>query len=278
MRITSAANAQVKAIRKLRERKERQASGLYYVEGLRIVAEAVQQGAKIETLVTAPELLTSEFGQRLVDEQSAAGTTVLEVSANVFRDLSLKEGPVGIAAVVRQRWQPLETAQVLPGSPVVALDSVADPGNLGTIMRTLDAVGGKMIILLDHSTDPYDPTAMRASMGAVFTQRLIRTSFEEFSAWKCTQDAALVGTSDKARQDYHDYHYPDRLIILMGSEREGLSAQHLKACDEVVRIPMAGRSDSLNLAVATGIVLYEVYNQYRANSSLGSSIDRVNNA
>lgn len=263
MRITSAANAQIKAIRKLRERKERQASGLFYVEGLRIVAEAIQQRAAIETLVTAPELLTSEFGQKLIAEAALAGVHILEVSASLFRELSSKEGPVGIAAVVRQRWQTLEGVEIHPGHLWVALDAVADPGNLGTIMRTLDAVGGSGLLLLDHSTDPYDPTAIRASMGAVFTQTLARASFAEFAAWKQARNVALIGTSDKARQDYHDFQYPAHLVLLMGSEREGLSEQHLNLCDAVVRIPMVGRSDSLNLAVATGVVLYEVYNQRR---------------
>lgn len=261
--LTSAANPRIKQIRKLRDRKERQATGLFSVEGLRIVAEAAEQGAVFETLVVAPELLTSAFGQELVEKIAAAGVTVLEVSVPVFESISLKEGPAGLAAVIRQQWASLENAQTDPQCTWVALDSVADPGNLGTILRTHDAVGGMGVILLDHSTDPYDPTSIRASMGAVFTQTLIRASFEDFAQWKLQHKAHLVGTSDKAAADYAAYSYPPDLVILMGSERQGLQQRHLRLCDEVVSIPMRGSSDSLNLAVATGVVLYEVHNQRR---------------
>ncbi len=278
MLITSAANERIKAIRKLSERKARQESGLFYIEGLRIVGEAVEQAAKgkaeIDTLVAAPELLKSDFGQNLVAEQRVRGVPVLEVSGEVFARISLKEGPQGIAAVVRQRWLALEDARLesgpLPASgglrPTntwVALDSVADPGNLGTILRTHDAVGGKGVILLDQSTDPYDPSAVRGSMGALFSQELVRAALAEFAAWKQRLNCPVIGTSDKARTDYHAYRYPPGLVLLMGSERQGLSEEHLALCNEVVRIPMLGKSDSLNLAVATAVVLYEILNQRR---------------
>jgi len=261
--VTSAANPRIKQFRKLRDRKERQATGLFSIEGLRIVAEAAEQSAAFESLVVAPELLTSEFGQELVGKIAATGVTVLEVSAPVFESISLKEGPAGLAAVIHQRWASLENVQPNTQRTWVALDSVADPGNLGTILRTHDAVGGVGVILLDHSTDPYDPTSIRASMGAVFTQTLVRASFEAFAEWKEQRRARLVGTSDKAAADYAAYHYPPDLVILMGSERQGLQERHLRLCDEVVAIPMRGSSDSLNLAVATGVVLYEVHNQRR---------------
>ncbi|HEY9087737.1 MAG TPA: RNA methyltransferase [Anaerolineaceae bacterium] len=268
--VTSSANPRIKQIRKLRERKERQSSGLFYVEGLRIIAEAAQQGAQIDTLIAAPELLTSEFGQELADKFAHQGVPVLEVSAPVFETLSLKEGPAGLAAVIHQQWSRLEDAYPDPAATWVALDSVADPGNLGTILRTHDAVAGKGVILLDHSTDPYDPTAIRASMGAVFTQQLVRASFAEFALWKREHGVFLVGTSDKAQTDYARFDYPERLVILMGSERQGLQPQHLDLCDAVVAIPMRGSSDSLNLAVATGVVLYEIHNQRRGLGARGA--------
>ncbi len=262
--ITSPANERIKQIRRLQERKARQESGLFYVEGLRIVGEAVAQGAELETLIVAPGLLKSTFGQELVAAQKQRGVPVLEVSDEVFGRLALKEGPQGLAAVVRQKWLSLDQAVPVPGKPWVALDSVADPGNLGTILRTQDATGGAGVILLDQSTDPYDPAAVRASMGAVFTQPLVRASFAEFARWKQSTRAFLVGTSGAAQVDYHAFRYPPAVVILMGSERQGLQAQHLALCDEVVSIPMLGiGSDSLNLAVATAVVLYEVFNQRR---------------
>jgi TrmH family RNA methyltransferase len=265
MRITSPANAKIKSIRKLRERKSRQESGTYYAEGLRIVIEAVQQSAPIDALIVAPELLTSEVGVKLVEEQQQRGVEVIEVSAEVFQSIALKEDPVGIAAVLRQQWQTLAQIHIQAGDLWVALDEVADPGNLGTILRTSDAAGGKGIILLDRSTDPYDPTAIRASMGALFSQRLVKASFEEFASWKRERQVPLVGTSGGSTQDYQLARYPSGLVVLMGSERQGLDERHIQLCDQVVRIPMVGRSDSLNLAVAAGVVIYEIFNQQRKN-------------
>lgn len=262
-RITSTANPRVKAIRKLRDRKERTQSGLFYIEGLRIVAEALQQNAAVETVLTAPELLSSEYGAELVNEATARGIPLLEVSPSVFESFSLKEGPQGIAAIVRQNWQNLEEIGAMRGDLWVALDAVADPGNLGTILRTADSCGARGVILLDNSTDPYDPTAIRASMGAIFSQRLARASFESFIEWKTRHNIALIGTSDKAAQDYHYFDYPDTLVLLMGSERMGLHPRAVQACDMLIRIPMLGRSDSLNLAVATGVTLYEILNYRR---------------
>lgn len=258
--ITSTSNPLIKQVRGLRQRKERQASGLCYVEGLRIVTEALQQGAELETLLVAPELLVSKFGLELVQEARTRGFSVVEVSERVFKSFTLKEGPQGLAAVVRQRWHSLEAVSE-EGTLWVALSEVADPGNLGTILRTGDAVGAKGVILLDDTTDPYDPTAIRASMGAVFSQMLVRCSFQAFAVWKAKKGFPLVGTSDKAEKAYRQVKYPERLVLLMGSERHGLTEEQWKLCDEVVCIPMVGRSDSLNLAVATGIVLYEIFHQ-----------------
>jgi TrmH family RNA methyltransferase len=261
--ITSTANPTIKAIRRLADRRERQQSGLFFVEGLRSVGEVIQKGWDIQWLIIAPELLISLFGQQLVETVSARGNRILEVSEAVFRAISDREGPQGIAAVGKQRWTDLDSVKLSPGDTWIALDSVQDPGNLGTIMRTSDAAGCKGVILLDQSTDPYDPGSIRASMGSIFSQQLVKCSYASFARWKREQQANVIGTSDKARQDYHAYRYPASLVVLMGSERMGLQEKHLALCDEVVTIPMHGSSDSLNLAVATALVVYEIYNQRR---------------
>jgi TrmH family RNA methyltransferase len=261
--ITSTANPTIKQIRKLAERKERQQTGLFYVEGLRIVGEAFDRGWKIHQMIVSPELLSSLFGQQLAQKFQSNGGSVLEVSAEVFRSISSKDGPQGIGAVVEQHWSQLEQVAPQENQLWVALDSIQDPGNLGAILRTLDAVGGQGVILLDQSTDPYDPSAVRGSMGAVFALELVKTSFTRFAEWKRYQQIPMIGSSDKAASDYHYASYPTRFILLMGSERQGLQEHHLALCDQVVRIPMLGRSDSLNLAVATAILLYEVYNHWR---------------
>lgn len=228
-----------------------------------MVAEALQLSAPVEVLIAAPDLLVSDFGRSLLDQAQEKGITTLEVSDEVFASLSVKEGPQGLAALVHEQWTSLDQSQPAPGDIWVALDTVADPGNLGTILRTGDAAGARGVILLDQSTDPYDPTALRASMGAVFAQQLIRATHSEFAGWQRRGGYIVVGTSDAAAVDYHHARYPNPVILLMGSERQGLSEGLLAMCSQVVRIPMAGRSDSLNLAVATGIVLYEVINQRR---------------
>lgn len=265
--ITSPTNRRVAQIRKLRSRKEREASGLFFVEGIRAVGEAVQLGAAIETLVVAPELLRSAFGRDLVAGREAAGVPVLRLSAEAFAAISGKDGPQGLAAVVRQQWEELPEGAA-PGAghgghvpPLwIAVEAVQDPGNLGSILRTGDAVGTAGAILLGPATDPHDPACVRASMGAVFSQRLVRGDVDRFRAWARRHGLAVVGATGDAEHDYRaiDAPYRGPLVVLMGSEREGLSPAAREACDHRVRVPMTGRCDSLNLAVATAVVLYEV--------------------
>jgi len=260
--ITSRANLAVKRIRALQTRKQRVATNQFFVEGIRIVGEAVDTKGSIETLVVAPDLLTSEYGHELVRRAQENGIAVLAVSADVFRGLSDKEGPQGLGAVVQQQWSTLEQCDPRAGLCWIALEQVADPGNLGTIVRTADAVGAAGVILLGPSADPYDPGALRAGMGAVFSQRLVRASWEGLIAWVREHGSSMVGTSDAAALDYREAAYRRPLVLLMGSEREGLSAEQQAACDDLVRIPMVGRSDSLNLAVAAGILAYEVFDRH----------------
>lgn len=259
MLVSSLSNPTIKQIRTLRERKERDRSGLFFIEGIRLVGEAVQLGAPIESCVVAPELLSSPFGQQQVAELRQRGVPCIEVTAEVFRSISRKDGPQGLGAVMRQRWETL--GQVRPGSELcwVALDAVQDPGNLGTILRTSDAVGSAGVILLGPATDPYDPAALRGSMGALFSQRLVRASADEFGQWKRQHGYSVVGTSGEAGSDFRQARYQQPLVLLMGSERLGLPPELAALCDQMVSIPMVGRSDSLNLSVATGVVLYELF-------------------
>ena len=261
--ITSTANEQIKAIRKLHERKYREETGTFYVEGIRIVREAMMMPQRIETLIVAPELLQSASAEEALLEVNSKGVPILEVSRAVFESFGLKEHPVGLAAVVKQIWAKLDTILPEQMGLWVGLDSIADPGNLGTIMRTMDAVGAKGIFLVDNCTDPFDPSAIRASMGAIFPLDLVKINHEDLVGWKRDKKVAVYGTSDAAKVDYQAMDYPENMILMMGSERQGLHQELLRVCDELVAIPMAGRSDSLNLAVATAVTLYEIYNQQR---------------
>jgi TrmH family RNA methyltransferase len=270
MPISSKSNERIKEIRALRHRKVRERTGLFFVEGIRIVAEAAELRAGIETLVVAPDLLESEFARDLIERLTGKGVPLLEVSNEVFRSLSVKEGPQGIGAVVRQRHLRLSDVKAGKGLCWVALEAVADPGNLGTILRTADAVGASGVILLGATTDPYDPEAVRASMGSLFAQGIARATLEELAAWKREGGVFLVGTSDSAEADYRDIAYPRPVVLLMGSERQGLSQEAMALTDTVVQIPMVGHADSLNLAVATGVMLYELFNQRQGRFPLNT--------
>ena len=262
--ITSLSNQKIKSIRKLKHRKERENRGVFYLEGLRIVGEAFQQNAQIDELIISYDLLKSEFGLGIIQQANSLNIPVIEVSKSVFEKLADKDNPQGIAAVGRQKWSGLDEITTDESKFWIALDAAQDPGNIGTILRTSDAVGSAGIILLDESSDPYSPSAIRASMGAVFSQKLIKSKFEDFASWKRNSHFKVIGTSGESSIDYQEMIYPEDLIILMGSERQGLLEKHIKLCDEIVSIPMIGRSDSLNLAIATAVVLYEVFNQKRS--------------
>jgi TrmH family RNA methyltransferase len=259
--ITGRNNDTIKQIRALQQRKERERTGVFFIEGIRIVVEAIQQHIPLEMIVVAPDLLSSQLAQDLVQKQKAQGIQYLEVTAEVFKRISTKENPQGLGAIVRQRWEQLEESKPDKLLCWTALYKIQDPGNLGTIIRTSDATGGAGIILLDNTVDPYDITSVRASMGAIFSQKLIRTNFADLRAWKQKHHYILVGTADSAAQEYRSVDYRQPLILLMGSEPAGLPELYQQACDVMVKLPMVGRSDSLNLAVATGVVLYEIFYQ-----------------
>jgi TrmH family RNA methyltransferase len=266
MIISSRSNPAIKAIRGLSSRKQRDSTGLFFVDGLHLVAAAAQQQASIETCIVAPELLASAFGRELAQALGHSSGRSIEVTADVFQSLAARDQAQGIGVVARQRWQDLARLRPEAGQCWVALDTVQYPGNLGTILRTCDAVGGAGVILLGSTTDPYDPVAVRASMGAIFSQRLARASFAEFTAWSRRHSVTVVGTSPAAALDYQAPAYRPPLVLLMGSEPRGLSHEQQALCDVMVNIPMVGHSDSLNLAVATGVMLYEVFNQRRGGA------------
>lgn len=256
--ITSRNNPKIKQIRALLKRTERERTGLALIEGLRPVTEALRYPDLVRHMIVAPALLRSQHGQALLEEQRQKGLPCLYVSAEIFQCFSLKDNPQGIGAMVVQRWEQLEQVRLSAQDYWVALEAVQDPGNLGTILRTCDATGCRGVFLLDHTTDAYDPTALRASMGAIFSQRLVKASFQAFADWKRFHHYAVVAASDAAVLNYRQAAYPSPMILLMGSERQGLSAQQQTLCDLVVSIPMRGSSDSLNVSIATAVVLYEI--------------------
>ena len=261
--ISSTNNEAIKLARSLQHRKSRDTTGLLYVEGLRPFVESLDLANDLEMVFVAPSLLNKDM-EHVVRRCESYGVRVLEVTEAVLRSLSERDHPDGLAAVVRQRWHSLDTIDPSQSDSYwVALHSIREPRNIGAILRVTDAVGAAGIILLEDSADPYSPFAVRASTGAVFSQRLVRSSFAEFKDWLDVHDCPCIGTSADAATDYIDVAYPRPMVLLMGSERSGLSAEQASICDALVRIPMAGRVESLNVAVATGILLYEAFNQAR---------------
>ena len=258
-------DARLQSVRALGKRSERDRTQTFFAEGLRFVGQAVAQNAQIEAVLVVPKTLEHPFGLRLRRQLERKGVPIWEVTPELFLRLSRAEEPQWIGAIVRQRWDTPACAAASTGLCWVALDEVHSPGNLGTILRTGDAVGASGLILIGDAVDPYDPACVRATMGAIFAQRLVRVAPQEFAAWKRREGLHLVGTSPHAALDYQAAAYPARTVLLMGGERKGLSEDRQRLCDDLVRLPMVGQSDSLNLAVATGILLYEVFNQRREN-------------
>jgi TrmH family RNA methyltransferase len=257
--ISSRSNPKIKQIRALRQRKNRQATGLFFVEGIRHVGEAVESGARIESIFYAPEHLTSSFGLSLIQEQNERGIPCYQTTVEVFDSISDKENPQGVLALVEQPQSSLADVRPENFPWGVALIEPQDPGNLGTILRTIDGVGASGLLLLDSSVDPYHPSAVRASMGTLFWLPIVQASFNEFVHWARRWDYTVYGTSAHGSTDISDitsYHYP--AILLMGSEREGLNTDQAAACQQLIRLPMRGRATSLNLAVATGVLLYDM--------------------
>jgi TrmH family RNA methyltransferase len=262
--LTSRNNPKIKQIRQLLgQRKERDATGLFVVEGIRHVGEAIAAQTSVDYICYAPDLLTSDFAHQLIQEQSQLGIPCFAVDGDMFASLAGKDNPQGIIAVVRQPHLKLDTFSQKNFPWGVALVAPQDPGNIGTILRTVDAVGASGLILLDdpankqYCTDPYHPSSVRASMGSLFWYPLISATASEFFQWVKTSGYKIYGTSAHATQDYRQVeHFERPFILLMGSEREGLTPPQSAACDVILKIPMHGRVTSLNLAIATGVMLY----------------------
>lgn len=266
--ITSHNNPLVKRIKRLRMKKHRQREEAFFVEGLRVVASAVEAGAPIEAIVWCDELLTSDFGRNVLLTSSIRKH---ELSTSVFQGISERDNPTGIGAVISIQHKGVRELEVAPDSLYVGLVGISDPGNLGTILRTIDATGASGAILVGDTTDPYHPICVKASMGTIFSTAVVGVkSAEQLLAWANFHRLHTITTSAKALIDYTTITYPRPLLLLMGSEGAGLSSTLLQAADQSVSIPMNGHASSLNLAVATGLLLYEANRNLQSIARLKS--------
>lgn len=251
--ITSLSNPLIKQARSLRQKKARQESGLFLVEGIHHAGEALEAGWDVEFVLYAPDLLTSSFARDLI---ARLGAKPQPVSVAVMESLADKENPQGILAIARQKNAGFNDLKSPRRS--VALVSPQDPGNVGTILRTMDAVGADALFLLDGGVDLFHPTVVRSSMGTLFWKPVIQATFADFAFWARGTHMQLIGTSAHADVDYHTLvpHLP--WVLVLGNEQKGLSLEQVNACDVTVSLPMRGRVSSLNLSVAAGVLLYKL--------------------
>lgn len=256
--ISSAANPLVKRVRALADRRHRRRELVFVVEGNQPVWRAVEAGWPVEVLLVAPDLL-NETAQKLVADQEAAGVRVARLSRELFVRLSDREGPSGLAAIVGSRQGRLQDLEVHRGSVFAVLHEIGNPGNLGTIIRTVDAAGAAGVILVGDCTDPFAPAAVKASMGSLFAVDVVHAgTADTFFEWAGANGVQVVTTSGRATTDHWDAEYHKPVAVVLGSEGDGLPEDVLARSDLRVRIPMTGTAESLNLAVAAGVMLYEL--------------------
>ena len=265
--ITSPANPHLKRVRKLRQRKHRDKEGAFFVEGIQPVTQAIGHGAPIDVLLVAPDVLGDHPVRALLEEQRDRGVEVASLARDAFESISARDDPSGLAAIVKAEPADIRELDVRADSLFVALDEVGNPGNLGAIIRTLDAVGGDGLVLMGPATDPYHPTAVKASMGTIFARPVCRVSgFAELRSWARDHSLPLITTSAKADRVHWDAPLATPCVLVFGSEGRGLSRDVLEAGDLAVRIPIEGSASSLNLAIAASVLLYEVQRRRRTGS------------
>lgn len=261
--ITSLRNPLVKRARALRSRDQRLAEGVILVEGLRAIIEADRARVGIETIIYAPERLRSELARETITQAQSHGATIITATAEVLDSLSDRDASQGAIAIAQRPYATIEDIP-LTGTPlVIALHEPQDPGNVGTIARTADSAGAAALVTFGaKGVDSFDPKAIRASMGSIFSLPVIALGPTEAALAALTQrNLTLVGAAGGGTVKLWEAPLARRVVILMGTERAGLPDEALAKCDVVARIPLAGHADSLNVAAAAAIMLFEAVRQ-----------------
>jgi TrmH family RNA methyltransferase len=261
--ITAFSNPAVKLLRSLRDKKARRAEGLFLAEGLRILTEARDSGRLPEIVAFSAEGGRHPLAAEIIAATEAAGGDAIETSAEILSKMSGKDNPQMLLGAYRQPATSLEDIDRAAAPLWIVAQALRDPGNIGTILRTGDAVGAGGLILVDDCADAFSVEAVRASMGALFTQAIATARWEEFVAWLRGGEGQLVGTSLKATHDYLKAEYRQPCFLLIGNEQHGLPAEYEADCDLLVKIPMAGRADSLNAAMATAVMAFAIKASWR---------------
>ena len=253
----------MKWARSLRDKKNRRAEGKFLAEGLRILSEAEESGRMPEYIFYADDGARHPRAQALIQATENAGGTAVHTTRQILTKLSGKDNPQAVVGIYPEFDTNLAKIDRSTADIWLVAQALRDPGNLGTMLRTGDAVGAGGLILIDDCADPFSVEAIRASMGAVFTQTVATASWGEFLVWLRAGEGQLVGTSLDTELDYQEPDYARPCFVLTGNESAGLPADYAEACDLLVKMPMHGKADSLNAAVATAVMAYEVVNQFR---------------
>ena len=256
--ITGFSNPTVKALRALRDKKHRKASGKFLAEGLRLLTDARASGHLPEVLVMAEGRDPHPLLGALETDVLAAGGEVIETSADILGKITGKDNPQAVCGVFAEFDTSLAALDRSRAKIWLVAQALRDPGNLGTMLRTGDAVGAGGLILIDDCADPFSAEAVRASMGAVFTQKIALARWDEFLPWLRGGAGQLVAASLRDAVPYRGAPYAAPCFIMVGNESRGLPEEYELACDLRVTMPMRGRADSLNAAVAGAVLAYEV--------------------
>ena len=252
--------AKINEIRKLQtHRTYRDSTKQFYIEGVRNFIRIVDNKFDISTIIYSEKLLTSVIARKLLRQNRRAGIPCLNISPEKFRSISHTEKASGVGAIVRQHWTKLHEISIEERTCWIILETIRSPGNLGTLIRTSEAFGGAGFILLGNSIDPFDPNVVRASMGSIYNQKFIRTGYSLLHIWLHNHNCHIFGASPVGAVDFHQFNYPQTTMIFLGEERRGLTQQQRDLCKHLVRIPIARTVDSLNLAVAGSLIMYEIY-------------------
>ncbi|OPB30382.1 RNA methyltransferase [Bartonella sp. WD12.1] len=261
--ITSLSNPIIKSLKALNQKKNRNRDGVFMAEGLKLVIDALNLGWAIQTLILSKNKVGNSIIENIAAHTVAHGGFVIKASQKVMESITRRDNPQTVVGIFKQQWHPIEMIKGLTQDVYIALDRVRDPGNLGTIIRTADAVGAKGIMLIGETTDPFSPETVRATMGSIFSVPLYRFSESAFLNWSTRFKGIIVGTHLKTSVDYRSVDFKKGpIILLMGNEQQGLPDVLANRCDQLVRIPQNGRADSLNLAIATAVMLYEIRRPY----------------
>ena len=256
--ITGYSNPTVKALRALREKKHRKREGRFLAEGLRLLTDARESGRLPEMLVMAEARDPHPLLGALEDAVESAGGEIVETTPDILSKITGKDNPQAVVGVFAEFDTSL-TALDRNSAPIwLVAQALRDPGNLGTMLRTGDAVGAGGLILLDDCADPFSVEAVRASMGAVFTQRIARAPWDEFTQWLRAGPGQLVAASLRDAVPYRGASYAAPCFVMVGNESRGLPEDYEMVADLRVTMPMRGRADSLNAAVAAAVLSYEV--------------------